>query len=111
MKKILIVLFTFVSTLFLCAQQKDVAHITSDETAVKTVVESFLTAAGDYDIDAMPSLFSEHASIGGVTLKNGKWTSYTMSLEAFMDILRVDENPAKYTDPVSKYSLQELLSR
>jgi ketosteroid isomerase-like protein len=77
----------------------------SEEVAVKTVVEAFLTAAGNYDIDAMPALFAEYANIGGVSFKNGSWTSYTMTVEQFMEVLKEEKNPAKYTEPVSKYTV------
>ncbi len=105
MKKIILVLITCISPLLLCAQQDDPTHSDSDESAVKMVVEGFLKAAGDYNIDAMASMFAERANIGGVTFKNGNWATYTMTLEEFMDVLRAESNPTKYTEPVSKYTI------
>jgi len=105
MKKSILLFLTFTFPLLLSAQQKDPHHIESDKAAVKMVVEGFLTAAGNYDIDAMPSMFSEHANIGGATFKNGEWNSFTMTLDEFLEVLRSTDNPTKYTEPVSKYTV------
>jgi len=105
MKKSILLFIACAGTLMITAQKQDSKRWTSDEAAVKLVIEDFLTAAGDYDIDAMPSLFAEHANIGGASFRNGKWNVSTMSLEEFMDILRATKDPEKYTEPVSKYTI------
>ncbi len=105
MKNTILALITCISPFLLCAQQDDPAHLASDESAVKMVVNGFLKAAGDYNIGAMPSLFAERANIGGVSFRDGNWVTYTMTIEEFMDVLRADSNPSKYTEPVSKYTI------
>lgn len=104
MKKILLIILTSAIPLLLFAQQKNHMGKAEDEAAVKAVVEEFLKAAGNYNIDAMPAMFSERANIGGVTMKDGEWQSYTMTIEEFMDVLRAIDNPVKYTEPVSRYT-------
>jgi ketosteroid isomerase-like protein len=103
MKKITLLLFAFAISNLLLAQQNDSTNIAKEEMAVKNVVKQFLTAAGNYDIDAMPSLFTENANIAGASLKNEKWNTYNITLEEFMAMLRSRTNPTKYTEPVSKF--------
>ena len=105
MMKLTLILFLSTLSLLLTAQQQMSTDNNSEEAAVKAVVESFLTAAGNYDIDAMPALFAEKANIGGVYMKSGEWSTYTMTIEEFMDVLRADSDPDKYTEPVSKYTV------
>jgi len=105
MKKIILLLFAFAFTHLLLAQQKASTDLATDEAAVKTVVKQFLTVAGNYDVDAMPALFTENANIGGASFKNGKWSTYTITIEEFMAMLKSETNPTKYTEPVSKFTI------
>jgi len=105
MKKIILLLFTFTCTIMVSAQKNNLNDLVSNETAVKKVVEQFLTAAGNYDYDAMVPLFSENANIGGVSFKNGKWKTYTLTLDEFIELLKSESDPIKYTEPVSKYTI------
>ena len=63
MKYFILLIFLFSSILSMTAQEKDLTDFSSDKVAVKAIVERFLTAAGNYDLDAMPSLFSQNANI------------------------------------------------
>jgi ketosteroid isomerase-like protein len=87
------------------AQNNDLNELTSNEAAVKQVVEQFLLAAGNYDYDAMTTLFSKNANIGGVSFKNGKWKTYTITLDEFIELLKSESDPIKYTEPVSKFTV------
>jgi len=77
----------------------------SEKEAVKTLVEKFLTAAGNYDVDAMSHMFSENANISGASFANGKWTTFTMTIIEFLELLKSEINPTKYTEPVSKFTI------
>jgi len=105
MKKILIVLITFTFSVLATAQETEIIDFEGDKAEVKELVERFLVAAGDYDIDAMPEMFSEKANIGGAELRNGKWNTFTMSIGEFLEILKSESNPTKYTEPVSKFTI------
>jgi ketosteroid isomerase-like protein len=105
MKKAALIVLSSAFCFLLGAQHKTSTVNNSEEAAVKNVVENFLTAAGNYDIDAMPALFAENANIGGVSMKSGEWSTYTMTIQEFMDVLRADSDPDKYTEPVSKYTV------
>jgi len=96
MKKLLILYLVFASGIITMAQQ-------NDELAVKEVVKEFITAAGDYDFEAMKHVFAENANIGGASLRNGTWHSYTMTLTEFIEMLKDEKNPDKYKEPISNY--------
>ncbi len=87
------------------AQQENLINNQKDETNVKKVVEAFVEAAGDYDFEGMEKLFAKNANIGGASLRNGSWHSYTMTLEEFIDLLKAEAEPRKYKEPISKYTI------
>ena len=105
MKKTFIILIAFTFSFLTIAQQTETEDFKSDKIAVKTLVERFLIAAGNYDIDAMPEMFSEKANIGGAVLRNGKWNTFTMSIGEFLELLKSENEPTKYTEPVSKFTI------
>ena len=105
MKKTFILLIAFTFSLLTSAQQTETEDFKSDKLAVKNLVERFLTAAGDYDVNAMPEMFSEKANIGGASLRDGKWNTFTMTIEEFLERLKSRSNPTKYTEPVSKFTI------
>ncbi len=105
MKKTFILLIAFTFSLLTSAQQTETTDLESDKIAVKTLVERFLTAAGNYDVDAMPEMFCEKANIGGAVLGNGEWNTFTMSIGEFLERLKSRSNPTKYTEPVSKFTI------
>jgi hypothetical protein len=102
-----IFLFLFVSTfcLLTTAQKPETLEFESDKAAVKNLVERFLIAAGNYDVDAMPEMFSEKANIGGASFRDGKWNTFTMTFVEFLELLKSRSNPTKYTEPVSKFTI------
>ncbi len=105
MKKLLILLFAGASSLSVTAQQQNSMNYEADKAAVIVVVKRFLTAAGDYDIESMPAMFTDNANIGGASLRNGKWSTYTVTLEGFLERLRSERDPKKYTEPVSEFTV------
>jgi|TARA_R110002126_G_scaffold64075_1_gene164299 hypothetical protein len=88
------------------AQQTVTLNLESDNAAVRNQVEQFLTAAGNYDLDAMPQMFSEKANIGGASLKDVKWNSFTLTIQEFLDFLKSQKEQTKYTQPISNYTIQ-----
>ena len=105
MKKLLVFIFALTTTILVSAQEQRSADFESDKAAVIAVVENFLTAAGNYDLDAIPAIFSKNANIGGAFLRSGEWSTFTMTQEEFLERLRSENNPQKYTEPVSKYTV------
>jgi hypothetical protein len=105
MKKTLILLIAFTFSLLTSAQQTETTDLESDKILVKTLIERFLTAAGNYDVDAMPKMFCEKANIGGASYRNGKWNTFTMTFAEFLELLKSENNPTKYTEPVSKFTI------
>lgn len=66
-KTIVAIAFIFASSV--SAQQNDSMNVSVDDTAIRSVINNFLIAAGNYDTDAMPAMFTENANIGGVSFK------------------------------------------
>jgi hypothetical protein len=77
----------------------------TDKAAVKNVIERFLTVIGNYELESLPPLFCENANIGGASFRNGEWNTFTMSFTEFLEQLKSRENPIKYSEPVSKYTI------
>ena len=103
-------LFTLLIALTFCflasAQQTtDALDIESNKSAVINLVEQFLTAAGDYDLDAIQTMFSDKANIYGASLRDGKWITKTYTIQEFLERLKSSNNPTKYTEPVSDFKV------
>jgi len=75
----------------------------SVEADLKHTVERFLAAIGRHDLDAVAELFVDEASIGVVSLRDGRWTTRTLSIAAFLAELREDADPVHYTEPVHDF--------
>ncbi|MBN4084748.1 nuclear transport factor 2 family protein [Flavobacteriaceae bacterium AH-315-B10] len=105
MKNTLLLLLVSTFSLLISAQQSETMDFESDKAAVKSLVERFLIAAGNYDVDAMPEMFSKKANIGGASFRDGKWNTFTMTFVEFLELLKSRSNPTKYTEPVSKFTI------
>ena len=103
MKKTFVLIIVLTFCFLASAQQTNTLDIESEKTAVINIVEKFLTAAGNYDLDAIPEMFSEKANIAGASLRDGEWITYTMTIQEFLERLKSRNNPTKYTEPVSKF--------
>ncbi len=77
----------------------------SDEEAVKAAVTHFLTAIGNHDLDALPPMFTDNANIGSVRFREGQWVTKTYTFEEFYSRLKAQENPARYQEPVSHFTV------
>ncbi len=105
MKKTFTLFFALTFSFLASAQQTETWDIESEKAAVVYLVEQFLTAAGNYDLDAIPEMFSEKANIGGASLRDGEWNTYTMTIQEFLERLKSRSNPTKYTEPVSNFTI------
>lgn len=105
MKKTVLLLILFTISLLTFAQQPGELDLDTEKSEVKEIVDSFLKAAGNYDVDSMPILFSENANMGRASFRNGEWNTFTMSIAEFLKLLRSQTNPNKYTEPVTKYTI------
>ncbi|MEB2774183.1 alpha/beta hydrolase-fold protein [Algoriphagus sp. D3-2-R+10] len=75
----------------------------TDETAVKKLVESFLTAIGNGDLDDIEPMFLPRATIGGSSFRDGKWNTFTTTIEDYLASKKDKHVP--YTEPVSNYTI------
>jgi hypothetical protein len=77
----------------------------TDEEAVKAVVNRFLIAIGNYDLDALPAMFTANANIGAVSLHEGQWHTSTYTFEDFHSVLKARTNPSPYQEHVSDFTV------
>ena len=105
MKKTFAFLIALTFCFLLSAQQTAKVDIESEKAVVINIVEQFLTAAGNNDYEAISAMFSEKANIYGASLRDGKWSTYTITIQEFLDRLKSRENPTKYTEPVSDFTV------
>ena len=105
MKKTCILLIALTCNLFASAQTTDATNNETEKAAVKTLIEQFLTAIGNYELDSLPDMFCKNANIGGASFKNGQWSSFTMTFTEFLETLQSRTNPSKYNEPVSKFTV------
>jgi len=106
MKKKITLLIALAIYFFAAGQQTtEVLDIESEKAAVINLVEQFLTAVGDYDVASVQTMFSEKANISGASLRDGKWITNTYTIQEFLERLKSYENPTKYTEPVSDFTV------
>ena len=92
-----------VSAFFLILEPSDVLAQSEDEEAVKNLVESFLTAVGDGNLDLLPDMFVPDANIGMAGVRDGSWVTSTMTFESWMASLRARKTWDRFREPVSEY--------
>lgn len=80
-------------------------QVVSEEKEIKRVIENFLVAIGNYEIDSLAPMFSDKATISGSSFKEGSWSSYTMTIQEFLTTLRSTPNPKKYREPVNHWTI------
>lgn len=78
---------------------------TSDEQAVRLLVEQLITAAGTYDLDTFEGMMATHANIAWASFRDGAWTTPTMTAEAFIADARSEVDPILYTEPVEDWTV------
>jgi hypothetical protein len=82
----------------------DQFYCTQDETEVLETVEHFLFAAGNYDIEAMSNMMTDHANVGNVSLKDGERVINTMTIQDFFDVIK-KRTSRPYLEPVREYTI------
>jgi len=84
---------------------KDDTSNVFDEDEVKAAVNRFLIAIGNYDLDALPPMFTANANIGSVRFRNGELHTKTYTFEEFYSVLKARSNPSRYQEPVSHFTV------
>jgi hypothetical protein len=93
------------STLLLIIGQSSALAQSEDEEAAKGLVESFLIAVGDGDLDALPDMFVSDANIGTASLRDGSWVTSTMTLDQWLTSLRKRTTWTRFREPVSEFTI------
>ena len=82
----------------------DQYYCTQDETEILETVEHFLFAVGNYDIEAMSNMMTNHANVGSVNLKDGERVINTMTVQDFFDVIN-QRTARPYFEPVKEYTI------
>jgi len=82
----------------------DQFYCTQDETEVIETVEHFLFAAGNYNIDAMSEMMTEHANVGIALYKDGESVVTTMTINDYFDSVK-KKTTRPYFEPVREYTI------
>ncbi len=78
---------------------------TSPSDEVKAVVERFLLAAGNNDLDALAGMFAPGASIASASLRQGSWVTASQSFDAWLAMLRTRPPGPPYQEPVTEFTV------
>ncbi|MCW8995742.1 MAG: hypothetical protein OQK77_07995, partial [Psychromonas sp.] len=82
----------------------DQYYCTQDETEVLESVEHFLFAAGNYNLEAMARMMTDHANVGSVRLKDGESVITTMTIQNYFDDVK-KRTTRPYFEPVKEYTI------
>lgn len=93
------------STLLLIIGPSSALAQSEDEEAAKGLVEAFLIAVGDGDLDALPDMFVSNANIGTASLRDGSWDTSTMTFDEWLTSLRKQTTWTRFREPVSEFTI------
>ena len=78
---------------------------TEDEESAKNLVESFLLAVGDRNLDTLPDMFVSNANIGTASLRDGSWVTSTMTFDEWLATLREETTWTRFREPVAEFTV------
>jgi len=93
------------SSLLLIVGLSSAVAQSDDEVAAKGLVESFLIAVGDGNLDALPGMFASNANIGTASLRDGSWVTSTMTFDDWLAALRERKTWTRFREPVSEFTV------
>jgi hypothetical protein len=73
-----------------------------EEVEIKTVVENFLIAAGNYNIEVMDEMISDKANLGIAVFRDGAWKNSVITINEYFERVRHRELEPYY-EPVNEY--------
>lgn len=76
-----------------------------DEQVVKDLVDQFLIALGEGDLDAVPAMFVSNANIGTASLREGKWVTSTKTFEEWFSELKAQTTWTRFREPVTEFTV------
>ena len=79
-------------------------YCTQDESEVIETVEHFLFAAGNYDIEEMSEMMTDHANVGIIRLVDGERVASTMTVQDYFDSVK-KRTTRPYLEPVREYTI------
>lgn len=77
-----------------------------DEEMVKAMVSNFLTAAGNYDYEAMTSMFTKKANIASASFHSGAWRTAVYTFDEWIAGAKAQTNPKPFKEPATDFITQ-----
>ena len=77
---------------------------TDDEEDLVKTVEQFLFAAGNYNLDKISKMMTDHANVGISRFKDGENVITTMTFQQYIDDTK-NKNLRPYYEPVKEYTI------
>ena len=79
---------------------------TAEELELQSVVERFLTVAGNFDLAAMDSLITEKANLGIGIMRDGEWVTSVITIEEYFESVRNRAELRPFYEPVRKWTIE-----
>jgi len=76
-----------------------------DEEAVIALVERFLAAVGDGDLDALPPMFAPKANIGIASRRDGRWVTSTQTFDEWFTVIKARTTRTRFREPVKHFTV------
>ncbi|MCR9065683.1 MAG: nuclear transport factor 2 family protein [Cytophagales bacterium] len=112
MNKVLAVIISLTLCLSASTQHfEEEPKMEAEKGALINLVEQFLTAIGNHDIEKVQTMLSDKANIYGASLRDGKWITITYTIQEYLERLKSYENTTKYTEPVSEFTVHMEMGR
>jgi hypothetical protein len=73
----------------------------SEEKAVQTAVEDFLTRLGDQKFDTLDADFTPKAIIVVSRQRDGQWSNSYQTAEEWLAVLKKNPNPTPFREPIT----------
>jgi hypothetical protein len=77
----------------------------SDEKAIRSVVESFLTRLGDHKFETLDADFTPAAIIVVSRQRDGQWTNSYQTAEEWLAGRKKDQNPIAFREPITNVKI------
>jgi hypothetical protein len=75
------------------------------EQDVKDLVDQFLLAVGDGNLDALPAMFVSDANIGSVSQQKGKWVTSTKTFAEWLNEMKAETTWTRFREPVTEFTV------
>jgi len=77
----------------------------TDEKAIQTFVESFLTRLGNHELATLDADFTPRALIVVTRQRDGQWVNSYQTAEEWLAALKRNPNPTRFREPIANVTV------